>query len=1037
MDDVNKLDDSIVNKDSNYYENNSIDNNNINDEILSASSEDVGYRAFIPNTTLNYGSGGLIYVNLDSPSGYVFSPSTYSYDFYLKIYDESGNLIKTSNEYSGTGKGLTTLHWIVDSAEIDNNKNPILRKYRVDLVSSNRVITSGNLFITHNSKYTVKLNLNDTIIKKSKGTEIIMTVTQYYDSIRKYDFYLKVYDSNNNLKINKHYYNSDSNSVDILNYIIKPNELPVDTYRIEISGADYTYNSNKLQVLYDDLGYSVDLKDSYIDYGNTNTIRLNVMPDTSNPASYYDFFINVYDSKNLIKLQKTCRGSQWGTVSVDLDVTKLNVDTYNIVLKSTNGAYILDTAKLIVTNTLNNKYLLSVSDTTINFGSDGSINMKMFPAYTGNNYTYDFNLIVYDSKYNQIINERYNNTSNSASTVSYKFSPMSLKSGNYTINLRGINGNSQSIYSKLIVKPKPSSDYSVSILSDVTVKSGYNGQITMCVSPTKTNFNYVYDFYVKVYDSYNREKFSKRFNKVEYSSCNVYTSVGYNFEPGIYTIKLIDTEGNFVMDAAKLTVMALSHSDYSVSVSNNVISYNYYKCIEISVSPASSGYYLYDFYLKIYDSNNIEKVSKRYYGSTAVTSVDYFPEYDEFEPGNYTVKLLNNGDNYVMATDKLIIKSVPYYGYSISVEDVNLTYGLNESIKMSVTAKQSYFFTYDFYLKIFDSNNIEKVIKRFSSKKYSRNTESYYIDSKILGVGNYTIKIINYEDNRVMRTVNLRINKMPSKILASDITTEYNENNYLIATLKDQQGNIIKGAEMSINMGNITSLITDYNGQIKLSTKGLSPKTYITTISFNGDANYGQSTITTKIVVNKIKTSLSSEDVSVNYNTGGYLVATLKDSNDNPIKGVNILINITGVKTFTTDSNGQVKLSTKGLVPKTYSVTITFNGDKYFDKVSKTVKVTIKKATPKLTASKKTFKKLLKTKKYTVTLKTNQNKVMKKVWITLKINKKTYKVKTNSKGQAIFKITNLKKKGTFKATVKYAGSKYYNAKTVNTKITVK
>ena len=45
---------------------------------------------------------------------------------------------------------------------------------------------------------------------------------------------------------------------------------------------------------------------------------------------------------------------------------------------------------------------------------------------------------------------------------------------------------------------------------------------------------------------------------------------------------------------------------------------------------------------------------------------------------------------------------------------------------------------------------------------------------------------------------------------------------------------------------------------------------------------------------------------------------------------------------------------------------------------------------------------------------------------------------TNTKTQHQNKnTTNLKKKGTFTAVVKYAGSKYYNAKTVKPKIIVK
>ena len=62
---------------------------------------------------------------------------------------------------------------------------------------------------------------------------------------------------------------------------------------------------------------------------------------------------------------------------------------------------------------------------------------------------------------------------------------------------------------------------------------------------------------------------------------------------------------------------------------------------------------------------------------------------------------------------------------------------------------------------------------------------------------------------------------------------------------------------------------------------------------------------------------------------------------------------------------------------------------------------------------------------------------MKNRWVTLKVFKKTYKVKTNSKGKATFKITNLKKKAKYIAAIKYAGSKYYNKKTVKRIIAVK
>ena len=62
---------------------------------------------------------------------------------------------------------------------------------------------------------------------------------------------------------------------------------------------------------------------------------------------------------------------------------------------------------------------------------------------------------------------------------------------------------------------------------------------------------------------------------------------------------------------------------------------------------------------------------------------------------------------------------------------------------------------------------------------------------------------------------------------------------------------------------------------------------------------------------------------------------------------------------------------------------------------------------------------------------------MKNTKVSLKVNGKTYSAKTNAKGQATFKITKLTKKGKFTAIVKFAGNKYYNAKTVKPKIPIK
>jgi hypothetical protein len=166
-------------------------------------------------------------------------------------------------------------------------------------------------------------------------------------------------------------------------------------------------------------------------------------------------------------------------------------------------------------------------------------------------------------------------------------------------------------------------------------------------------------------------------------------------------------------------------------------------------------------------------------------------------------------------------------------------------------------------------------------------------------------------------------------------------------------------------------------------------------------------------------------------------VITLKDSKGNPLSGLKLSVNINSANTYVTDKNGQVKIAAGSLTPKTYTAKIAFNGDSNYIKSSKDVKVTVKKANPKMTAKAKTFKKSLKTKKYTITLKSNANKAIAKVKVTLKVKGKTYTASTNAKGVATFNLKKLTKKGTFKATVKFAGNAYYNAVTKTVKIKIR
>ena len=288
---------------------------------------------------------------------------------------------------------------------------------------------------------------------------------------------------------------------------------------------------------------------------------------------------------------------------------------------------------------------------------------------------------------------------------------------------------------------------------------------------------------------------------------------------------------------------------------------------------------------------------------------------------------------------------------------------------------------------------------------------------------NSSIPVTNGQE--INRTVT--INKVNSTITLDNIVLDYGETKNVTVTTTGATGITAKIGESEVKVDGFV-----------ISIPALDAGTYTLTVTTIADNNHNNVTKNATITVNKLKTELTGNAITTTYNVNKDLVITLKDITGKALSGVKVTVDLNGAKTYTTDKNGQVKVSTKGLAPKAYTAKVTFNGDTKYDKSTKDIKVTVKKATPKLTAKKKTYKTTPKTKKYTIVLKDNTGKAIKKAKVTLKVKGKTYKATTNSKGKATFKITNLNKKGTFKATITYKGNKYYNkvSKKANIKVIV-
>ena len=383
--------------------------------------------------------------------------------------------------------------------------------------------------------------------------------------------------------------------------------------------------------------------------------------------------------------------------------------------------------------------------------------------------------------------------------------------------------------------------------------------------------------------------------------------------------------------------------------------------------------------------------------------------------GSATITVSFAGDDkYAAAESKTIGVTVSKVPTEITVENETVELVIGGSVGVGVTLNPAH------------AGDVTYTVSNSSVVKVE--------DGKIIAVGegSAVITVSFAGDDKYAaaenKTITVNVVKYGSEVIISPIASVVYPNNVVIKYSVENR------TDVSVSIDGVSDdkiIITNDT----VTVVGLDAGEYTITILNNENSTHSKSSDTKTFTVNKQATSIAASDVSTTYNINKDLVITLKDSNGNVLSGVKVTVDLNCAKTYTTDKNGQVKVSTKGLAPKTYTAKITFNGNTNYEKSVKNVKVTVKKATPKLTAKKKTFKTSVKTKKYTITLKDNTGKAIKKAKVTLKVKGKTYKATTNSKGKATFKIKKLNKKGTFKAIVTYKGNKYYNKATK--KVTVK
>ena len=302
--------------------------------------------------------------------------------------------------------------------------------------------------------------------------------------------------------------------------------------------------------------------------------------------------------------------------------------------------------------------------------------------------------------------------------------------------------------------------------------------------------------------------------------------------------------------------------------------------------------------------------------------------------------------------------------------------------------------------------------------------------------GNYTAEIAYAGDSNYLSSsasANIFIKKIATSISANDIRFDYNDSTNLIVTLKDAKNNALEGKRVSVILnGKTHTLTTDKQGRATLPVD-LIPGKYVANIQFSEDNIYLSSSVSSNVVVNKLATALSADDINIVYGNSANLSISLKDKNNAVLKGKNILINLNGKDySLKTGNDGKITLPVD-LIPGKYVAKIKFNEDSIYLGSSVSSNIIVNKVATALSANDINIV-YGDSANLIIALKDAKSNALVGKDISVNLNGKDYSVKTGNDGKATLPIDLLP--GKYTAKIKFNEDSIYLGSSVSSNVVV-
>ena len=182
------------------------------------------------------------------------------------------------------------------------------------------------------------------------------------------------------------------------------------------------------------------------------------------------------------------------------------------------------------------------------------------------------------------------------------------------------------------------------------------------------------------------------------------------------------------------------------------------------------------------------------------------------------------------------------------------------------------------------------------------------------------------------------------EIVKADSTLSVSAINYVYGGVGSTTVSFTGASGVEAEVINQPKAVVKVSGN-KITVSGLNPGTYTLKVTTIADANHNPVTKTVKITVNKAKAQLaaSAKAFKTTDKTKAYTVV-LKDAKGLLIKNALVYLKVNGITyKATTNAKGiatfkMAKLTKAG----NYRATVTFNGNAFYDKATKSVQITVK-----------------------------------------------------------------------------------------------